>query len=512
MTACGWRPRWTPETVAPPASLTEALEEAQKAAEEGVASLPGDQGATQTITRDGAILTALARNRSLAVQRFAPEIAATREREARAAFDPSLLSTVSYGRQKRPGGAPSGSATVSRTLDAKAQISEFLPTGTEVFLSGGFMRNRVDETPWNNTGTWSAGINQSLLRGAGCNVNLVTLRQARNTAARSLHELRGFVMDLVLEVEKAYWELALARETLGIRQLSVQLAYEQLQLNLDLISVQKLAGAARYSAEAELATRQADLVDAEAAVRARTIDLIRLLDPDQAAQWAIRFALKDAPEAGQVDIDQEVSARLAPLYKPELAQARLDLANRDLEVVRTRNGLLPRLDVSASYGRLSSGDSMRDAGRHLDDSDFDNYDVGASLEFSPLNRAERARHRRALFEQQAAEASIRNLEQLLESEVRRAAIEVERQWQRIPATQQAVKYRLEELETERSRFAVGKSTNLDVLQVHRNLIQAKLDEVTARVRFIEALANLYHAEGTLLERRGVATVVPETTP
>jgi outer membrane protein TolC len=53
------------------------------------------------------------------------------------------------------------------------------------------------------------------------------------------------------------------------------------------------------------------------------------------------------------------------------------------------------------------------------------------------------------------------------------------------------------------RNAVGKATNLDVQIVQRNLIQAEVDEGTARVGYIEALTSLYAAEGTLLERRGI---------
>jgi outer membrane protein TolC len=54
------------------------------------------------------------------------------------------------------------------------------------------------------------------------------------------------------------------------------------------------------------------------------------------------------------------------------------------------------------------------------------------------------------------------------------------------------------------RHEVGKATNLDVLQVQRDLIQSQVDDATARVRYIEALTDLYAAEGTLLERRGIA--------
>jgi outer membrane protein TolC len=380
-----------------------------------------------------------------------------------------------------------------------------------VFLSGGMTRSRASLAEPSYVGTWSAEVNQALLRGLGPSVNLVALRQARNTAAASQHQLRGFVMDLVQQTEDAYWNLVLAFETLNIRHFGFNLAQEQLEENLDFIKHEKLEASARFSAEAAVAARKADLVDAEAALRTRTIELIRLLNPENEAQWTLALDPVDPPETERVDLRPLVSALLSTKYRPELAQARLDLANRDLAVVQTRNGLLPRLDGFASYGRMSSGRSYHRATQYLDDSDFDNYEVGLTFSMAPFNRAERARHRRATFEQQQAEASIRNLEQTIETDVRSAAIEVQRQWERIPATQKEVVSRREELAAERDRFRNDRSTIIDVLLVQQALIQARLEEVTARVRYIQALTALYHAEGTLLDRRGVGTEIqPES--
>jgi outer membrane protein TolC len=42
-----------------------------------------------------------------------------------------------------------------------------------------------------------------------------------------------------------------------------------------------------------------------------------------------------------------------------------------------------------------------------------------------------------------------------------------------------------------------------VLIVQRNYIQAQLEEVSARVGYLQALTSLFAAEGTLLERRGI---------
>ncbi|MCX7011971.1 MAG: TolC family protein, partial [Candidatus Sumerlaeota bacterium] len=511
---CAYHPRWTPETVAPPASLAVALDNADRAWRAGQATLPTDRATTLPLTRDGAILTGVTRNRSLAVERFGPEISRTSIDEARAAFDPSLTGSASYGRSTRPAGAGGGSvgtasapvgtgsstgsgggaatSVTTRNFNTSLQINETLPTGTELFLSGAYAGQRT-LPPWIYTGSWSAGFNQSLLRGMGVNVNLVTLRQARNTFASSQHQLRGFVLDLVQQIETAYWELALADETLRIREFSVRLANEQLQLNEDMIAVGKLAPSARFTAEAELATREADLVDAQAGVKSRTLDLIRLLDPDHVAQWEIHFDPKDPPEVERVEVMPDVSATLAKQYRPELAQSRLDLANRDLDVVQTRNGLLPNLTGFGSYGRMSAGTDSHQATDDLDSSKYDNYQVGLSLQMDPLDRAERAARARARFQQQQAEAAVRNLEQQVDSDVRHAAVEVQRQWERIPATQKAVRSGEEDVQVQQSRFAVGIGTNIDVLTVQRSLIQSQLDEVTARIKYIEALTALYHS-------------------
>jgi outer membrane protein TolC len=510
LVSCARSPRWTPENVGPPPVLADALQEAAKAAEEERAVLPADLPTTVSLTRDGALVMALARNRSLAVARFGPSIAATGIPEARAAFDPILLATASYGRDSRPVvvvdellGTEELLASKTRRSDGSVRLSEFFPTGTEVFLSGGVSRSRVDDSIPSYAGSWSAEVNQSLLRGFGTDVNLVSLRQARNSAAASQHELRGFVMDLVRQVEDAYWNLLLAYETLKIREFSLELADEQLQLNEDFIEAGKLARGAQYSAESALAARKADLVDAQAALRSRTVDLIRLLNPEHEVHWQLKLAPIDPAKVERVDLAAPISVRLADLYRPELAQSRLDLANRDLDVIRTRNGLLPRLDAFASYGRISNGNSFSAAKEYLDDDDFDNYNVGLTFDMAPLNRAERARHRRAKFNLEQGEASLANLDQVIETEVRNALIEVQRQWERIPATREELQNRQEELRVEEGRFRVGVSTNIDVLLVQAALIQARLDEVTARVRYIQALTNLYYTEGTLLDRRGV---------
>lgn len=501
-TSCFYHVPVKPEDIDLPPSLEEGQKIAEKNAQRTRIDLPADHKTSMTLSRDGAILTTLARNRSLAVERLGPQIASTQAPELIAQFDPVLMATASMGRSKVPIN-DAQDRILSRDIGIDAQVAQHFPSGADVFLAGGLSRYRSETPDWEYMGSWSVGINQALMRGASSDVNLISIVQAQNAVDISSYELEGFILNLVLKVEIAYWELVLAKEKLNIRKFSVKLAEEQLQLNKDFITVGKLSPDARVSAEAELASREADLVDALADVRAKTIDLIRLLDPEHDAQWSIIFETADPPDVEIVEVDPDISVRLSDLYRPEFFQVRLDQVNKRLEVIRTQNGLLPRLDAFASYGRLSAGNSSSNAAQYLDDSDFDNYELGLTFELSLGNRAEKARYERAQFEEERARTAIRNLGQLIQSEVRRSAIEVQRQAQRIPATGKVVESREEELRIEKSRFRVGLSTNLDVLRIERDLIQAQLDELTSRVRYIQSLSALYYSEGTLLLRRGV---------
>ncbi len=498
------------------------------------------------LSRDGALLTALSNNLSLEVARLNPRIAATYVPEARAAFDPVLMATVSTGQDTRLGALPkrstsgvltqSAGSTVDPTaslatqtlqllsvleqLNAAAQaperpvtktestagtmgISETLPTGTQVFLSGAISSTEINEAANDYQGSWAVSVQQALLKGAGLPVNLATLRQARNREAASVHAFRASVLATVREVETTYWEFVLAKETLAIREFGLQLAEEQLRRNQDLFSVGKAIEGDVTAAQAEKAARHADLATARAQVRQTELTLIELLNPAGGNRWKLHFTAIDPPELSHVALDPESSDQLARQYRPELAQAQLQVANLEIDAEKTRNDLWPRLDLTAAYGRTSRGATKSGATRYFDSGDYDNAEVGLNFSMPLLNRAERARNERAQLSQTQGERSLTALELTISAQARQAAVATESQWQRTQAMQEALRNRIEQLRVAQDRNAVGRTTNYDVLLVQRDVIQARLDETAARIGYIEALTALYAAEGTLLERRGI---------
>ena len=68
----------------------------------------------------------------------------------------------------------------------------------------------------------------------------------------------------------------------------------------------------------------------------------------------------------------------------------------------------------------------------------------------------------------------------------------------------------ETLRVETEKLRVGKSTSLLVAQAQRDLLINKIAEVEALANYIKALINLYHQDGSLLERRNIAAPGKET--
>lgn len=509
---------------------------------------PGDK---VPLTRDGALLTALLHNRSLDVARLGPDITSTYVPEARAQFDPVVGATVSYGRESNPilgststssssgyGGGGTGDllslsqglnqalsrlgqsvdrleAMYDRQLDRRMTsgsitLQQELPTGTLVFLTGTASDTKVEDAARDYRGGWGVGLRQPLLEGAGLRTNLAVLRQAKAQASRGEALFRAEVLEILRQAELAYWDLVLSTEVRRIRDYAVQLADEELAFTQELLNVGKAIQGDVMAARAERASRQADLSDADAAIRADNVALIRLLNPNGNSPWDLSFEPADPPEVAQAPVDAEASVQMGLNYRPELEAARLETERAQFAQIRTRNALLPTLDLAGSYGQNSQGTSSSGILRHLDDDYFDEYSVGLEFEAPLMNRGEKARHRRAQLVTQQAERTVTDLEQQVSAGVRGAVIETERQWQRYQSVGEAVQSRAEQFRIAKGRNAVGKTSILDLHIVERDYIQAQVDEVTARVRYIQALTNLYAAEGTLPARRGI-TLDKETS-
>lgn len=460
------------------------------------------------VTVQKAILLALENNRSLRVERFNPLISRTFEDQERALFDPVIGAEVSVERKKAKRLARSGSgseSSISDDFSGEISIAEHLPTGTEVELEGSV--STIDSSLYSDRFTSSrAGVTvtQALLKGFGLGANLASLRQARLDTLASQFELRWFGETLLAEVEETYWDYAFAQRQIEIFQESLKLAEQQLNETQEMISVGKLAETEIAAAEAEIALRRQDLINACSTLEATHLRLIRLLNPPVTNPWQRKIDLLDQPVVPDVKLDGvEAHVKVALRMRPDLNQARLDVQRGDLELVKTRNGLLPKMDLFISLGKTGYAASF---GNSVDDLGGDGHDVswGVRFEYPIVRRDARALHRRASLNREQAAEAVTNLAQLVEVDVRSAYIEVNRTKEQVGATAATRKLQEEKLRIETEKFRVGRSTMFLVAQAQRDLVSSRISEVQAVTNYLKALVELHRLEGSLLERRGIS--------
>ena len=454
------------------------------------------------VTVRDAIVTALANNQALVVQKLNPSITHTFEVQQAAVFDPAL--TADLSRQRNITQSRGGNASTAQSATGVAGVRQLLPTGTQIgataethvshgsFSGADFFTTRVGMT-----------VTQSILRGYGLDVNLASLRQARIDTLSTEYQLRGFAEALIAQVEETYWDYTLAQRQIEIFQQSLDLAQRQLDETNERIRIGKLAEIERAASEAEVALRREALINAHAALTTTRLQLLRLLSPAVPSYWSREIVIETPPTVPDFSPEEvEAHVQVAERLRPDLNQARLQVSRGDLQIVKTKNGLLPKLDLFMTLGKTGYAGTFGRSVEHMDDRGYDLL-VGASFEYPPLNRDAKAQDTRAVLSRRQSVDAVNNLAQLVELDVRLAYVEVNRAREQVAATAVTRRLQEEKVRAEMEKFRVGKSTTLLVAQAQRDLLQSQIGEVSAVVANLKAIVELFRLEGSLLLRRGI---------
>ncbi|HKQ63333.1 MAG TPA: TolC family protein [Candidatus Polarisedimenticolaceae bacterium] len=459
-----------------------------------------------SISLSQAIVLAVQNNPELAVERLAPELTQADVLEQQASFDPTLGFVLGKERQRRRDLSAGGTLfdSLRESVVGEASWLQRFPTGTQLELNAStdlvdsssdgqqLVRSRLGFT-----------LTQPLLRETGTGANLARVRQARLDLLVSGYEVRGFTEQLVAQVERAYWEHARAQKVIDIYDASIALAERSLASIKTGVDQGALPESSRVAAESEVALRRQERVDAIAdhdKARIRLLGYLGLYAPGknpQDARFADELQLPDAPLE---DVEAHVARGLRA--RADLNQARLQARRGDLELVRTRNGLLPRLDLFVTFGKTGYADSI---GGAWEDLDRGHYGVLAGISFQRAlgNHAARAEQVRADAGRRQAGEAVQNFEQLVQVDVRSAYVEVVRARDKAAAVAATRALDETKLEVETQRFGFGQASSFQLARAQRDLVRRQVQEAEAIAEYGQALVELYRLDGSLLERRGI---------
>ncbi|MBF0449397.1 MAG: TolC family protein [Candidatus Magnetomorum sp.] len=452
-----------------------------------------------------AALFVLKYNSNVHIRQMNPIITGTFEKIERGIFTPEWFAELKYSENKYSEISENYDPSMvdQQTFDAAAGIQQALPTGTDIAASVEQNKSISNQAPKEQTTRLGLSITQSLLRGFGPAVNLVSVHQAKLDIAASHFELRGYLESLLADTEIAYWDFVLAVEKITIFEHSLEVARQQLNEIKQRILVGMLPKIESAAAQVEVARREQALIDARSNLKSNQLKLMRLIAPSKEASFDIQIKPVSNPRTEAKPIS-DLTDRLSLAYqsRSDLNEARLRLKHHRLETIKTRNGLLPKLDVFVALGKTGYGETFSESYRSLDHDTYD-FTVGFRVNHFLTNQTAQAKNIAAQTSHQQALKAVDNLRQLVEFDVRLAANEVERARLQIAASHTTRLLQEKTLKAEKERFDVGSSTALLVAQAQRDSLETYVAEVEAIVGYRKSLVNLFLSEGSLLERRGI---------
>lgn len=470
------------------------------------------------------------------VERYAPLIAEAEAAAAWGAYDPLMSADARYEVLKTPN---------TFTLNPVAQnrdrirgggvgLTQLIPylgaTLDARFDSlGTTTRSRLQALDEQYDASFFVNARIPLLRNLVWNEAWTNVKLSGLVSESAELQFRQALMDNVRSTVNRYWALVAARERVRVSQKSLETARALLDQTKTQYEVGVVSQVEVVEAEAGVANREFELIQAANTYRNEQDLLIEAVYGTRLeASTTLQLLPTEDLQAYQLGpIDVERSVEKAFVQRPELAVARSDIDQREVDLRFAKSQRLPQFDAEGRYGYIGiSGSGNRDLvdfnpddgippaipddrpfGDALEDffsrDGSNNWRVQGIFSVPIPNTAGRRRVQRSEFDLRRSKSQLTRLEQGVVLEVRAASRTLLSAAQRIEAAERRTLAAEEQLRAERIRLEHGESTPFEVLQREEDLVEAESQKINALQLFHAAEIALLRAEGTILERHAI---------
>ncbi|HVH88417.1 MAG TPA: TolC family protein, partial [Terriglobales bacterium] len=329
------------------------------------------------------------------------------------------------------------------TANANFNFSQSLPTGTNFDFGMQNVRQTTNNRftalePLLNSG-FRFTMTQRLLSGFGLGPNLRFLHIAKNNREVTDIAFRNQVIATTTQIENIYWDLVNAVEDVRVKQRSLSLAQKTLEDDKKQVELKAIAPIEVTRDEAVVDSSNQDLIIAQTNLQLQELLMKNaitrnLSDAEVASATVVPTDTIAVPENEPVVPTQDLIAE-ALSHRPELAEARIDMTNRQISRKAAKNALLPALDLVAFYGgsglagvpnpliSFNAGlpiTGFGDAFTRTFNGTSPDYSIGFNLSIPLRNRAAQADQVRSELEYGQAELHLQQLQNQVGIEVRNA--------------------------------------------------------------------------------------------
>ena len=483
------------------------------------------------LSLDQALNTAMQQNLGVQLQNYETRMSGFRLRGEYGVFDFFGTGDVSTS-SSRSATTSSFQTSAGRDTSLNANVAQIIPTGGQYSIglrnSRGTSSNPFTTVNPAFTSNLDFSFNQPLLRDFGVDVTKRNITIARNTLGITQGAFRTVVMDTVHSVEQAYLDLVYARRNIEVVKEALFLARDQARITQIRIDVGASAPLDILQPRVQIATTEESLVTAIADVRDAEDRLRALLNLPR-EEWDRPILPTDDVSYAPTTINKEQAVQQALQNRPEMTQQRLATDTARVTALYTRNQTLPAVDFELGYGLggvagrtldiddsgnpvVVSSTNFGDAVSQIFGRDFPSWSVGFNFAYPLMNIGARATARAAELDLEQSRTVETQTQQNIAVAVRAAARAVDTFALTIAASRAARDAAERNVEAERKRYENGMTTNFQVLEVQKQLSDARVRELLALIGYNKALA-LYHREvGDILDIHNIRVTEPELAP
>jgi len=490
----------------------------------------GQETKELTLTLEESIVRALQNNLNVAAEVINPGLASASVSQAKQMYTPTLQLDLSGNRyeQLSTWSLQSAGTYVNKATTSTASIAQRIPFGGTLQASLSYDYSRNNQLFQSYNPSYASRLNfvltQPLLKNFGWTVSRREIVVAQNTFESSRSQFKDVLINTIYSVEEAYWNLVYRFENLKTLSQDLESGRDLLSKTKREVQVGTKAPIEVLNAEATVARREADILQAEAVVK-RSQDMLRALlnlaaDPSAAGQ---NILPADNPEFKPFAITLEEAYAQAMARRPDLEAAKSTIDTKAVNFKFAKNQRLPQLDlqlVKASPGISgqqyiydennpflpptlgdpgSAGAAFKDAFKFL----YNNWTAGVTLTIPFGDVFGKAGYAYAKLDLEQAQANLKTQEQQIFLEVSDAVRTLETAAKSVDAYRIARELAEKQLEAEMKKLNVGMSTNYFVLTYQDALASARSLEMRALVDYNVAVANIAKVTGTTLENRNI---------
>lgn len=344
--------------------------------------------------------------------------------------------------------------------------------------------NKIRPAAWRDSYGPEISVTQPIFTGGALLANL-NVAQAQDMTAQA--NLANTEQEVILNTQKAYYEVLKAHELIAVAKDFLQAAEEHLNSARKKVEAGLRSRSEVLRWEVEKANAESNLVRAENALAIARPALNQVLGLDLNAEYTV-VPVEDVQVEIPATIDEQIEQALRKHPGLREMQANVDVAEAQVKVARSN--FAPKVSLAYNYSWEANNTIKLDS--------YHTWSLGVVAQFPIFNSfRDYTDLQRTQESKKQMEYVQTDYERSLRLQVLQASLNLEAAQKQMVITEKAKEEAEENFRVMKNSYEVGLASNLDFLDAQNAKDQARWNYVNARYDYLLAKTTLARAMGVL---------------